>query len=139
MSMCMLRVAQRQQLPLLWPTFIVWSTTAVSQDVRVEALTETRDTSDLRAVPTSPSLGLQGLSATQRPRQIVRECASVVCDGQQIELEAWGDDAVRVTATPIGAPPPPDGYPSALLPVPLHVQELGQLLPDSTQATLPKV
>ena len=39
--------------------------------------------------------------------------------GQHIELRAWGDDAVRVMATPLGAVKPPEEYPSALLPTPL--------------------
>jgi hypothetical protein len=56
----------------------------------------------------------------QQQQQPALECVSVTCNEQLVTLEAWSEDAVRVTATPLGAPPPPAGYPSAMLPVPLQ-------------------
>jgi hypothetical protein len=57
---------------------------------------------------------------TQQQQQPALECVSVTCNEQLVTLEAWSEDAVRVTATPLGAPPPPAGYPSAMLPGPLQ-------------------
>lgn len=58
--------------------------------------------------------------------------------GQHIELRAWGDDAVRVTATPLGAVKPPEEYPSALLPTPLGSSDDANTRSTEVKWTLPQ-